>query len=596
MVHAPIDKKRHYRLCKGRCGVIALMVLSVVIGAMGAVPAPDNSPIAPTIPKADRYQRDKVFLERADELSMREGTDYQLVVGNVEFRKGDMFMYCDSAHFYDNNNSLDAYGNVRMEQGDTLFVYADELNYNGEKELAELFAAAGKKVRLINKDVMLETDVFNYDMAINLGYYNIGGVLTDKQNRLESMEGEYSPNTKDASFYGNVHLNSRSAKDTLDIYTDTLLYNTGTHIAELVCYSEIINAQGTIFTSNGTYNTTDGVADLYDRSMVVTRTDKTLVGDTLFYDRKLGYGEAFGNMVMTDSVKKTTLKGDYGFYNEINDSAFVTGHALGLEYSGSDTLYMHGDTIRAFKVVSTLPADSLHAAVNDTTHYVVVNPRVRFYRVDLQGLCDSLTFVQRDSMMYLDIHPIVWSGERQIFGNKIEVHFNDSTADWANLPDFGLMAEAIEDGFYNQLSGKIMKAYFENQDLRHLDVSGNVQAIFLPQESDSTYNKIFNVESSFLSADFNKRQLEKMKLWPQTNGTGTPLYLAKKSLYYLPRFKWYGDLRPLSPEDVFNYPAGMAELFMTTDPSERHKAVVASTPKKQEKLQTSDTSLDQNGN
>lgn len=568
------NRQRRSDRGKGRYGVIALLALSA-LSFLGAAQTSDNTPIVPTIPQANRYQRDKVFLERADELTMREGTDYQLVVGNVEFRKGDMFMYCDSAHFYDNTNSLDAYGNVRMEQGDTLFVYADELNYNGDKELAELFASPGKKVRLINKDVMLETDVFNYDMAINLGYYNVGGVLTDRQNRLTSIEGEYSPNTKDANFYGRVHLNSRSVKDTLDIYTDTLLYNTGTHVAELVCYSEIVNAQGTIFTSNGTYNTADGIADLYDRSMVVTRTDKTLVGDTLFYDRKLGYGEAFGNMVITDSVKKTTLKGDYGFYNEVNDSAFVTGHALGLEYSGQDTLYMHGDTIRAFRVITEIPGDSLRAVRTDTTHYVVANPRVRFFRNDIQGLCDSLTFVQRDSMMYLDIHPVVWSGQRQIFGNIIEVHFNDSTADWAHLPDFGLMAEAIEEGFYNQLSGKIMKAYFENQDLRHLDVSGNVQAIFLPQESDSTYNKIFNVESSFLSADFNKRQLEKMKLWPQTNGTGTPLYLAKKSLYYLPRFKWYGHLRPSSPDDVFNYPEGMDELFVSPDPSERHKAVAA---------------------
>lgn len=565
------DSNSPKRMYRGRCA--AVVALSVLALSLAVAQTPDNSPIRPTIPTANRYQRDKVFLERADELTMREGTDFQLVVGNVEFRKGDMFMYCDSAHFYDTDNSLDAFGNVRMEQGDTLFVYADELSYNGNKELAELFAAPGKKVRLINRDVMLETDVFNYDMAINLGYYNVGGVLTDKQNRLESIEGEYSPDSKDANFYGQVHLNSHSQRDSLDIYTDTLLYNTGTHVAELVCYSEIINAQGTIFTSNGTYNTDAGIADLYDRSLVVTSTDKTLTGDTLFYDRKRGYGEAFGNMVMTDSVKKTTLKGDYGFYNELTDSAFVTGRTLGMEYSGQDTLYMHGDTIRAFRVINEIPADSIHEVCADTTHYVIVNPRVRFYRADIQGLCDSLTLVQRDSMMYLDIHPIVWSGERQIFGSTIEVHFNDSTADWANLPQFGLMAEAIEEGFYNQLSGKVMKAYFENQDLKHLDVSGNVQAIFLPQESDSTYNKIFNVESSFLAADFNKRQLERMKLWPQTNGTGTPLYLAKKSLYYLPRFKWYGDLRPVSPEDVFNYPDGMAELFAVPDLKERHRSV-----------------------
>ncbi len=111
---------------------------------------PDTLPIAPTIPSANRYQRDKVFLERANELRAVQGTDYQIVVGDVEFRKGDMFMYCDSAHFYDNPGALEAYGNVRMEQGDTLFVYADELNYADSTQLAILYADPGKKVRLIN--------------------------------------------------------------------------------------------------------------------------------------------------------------------------------------------------------------------------------------------------------------------------------------------------------------------------------------------------------------------------------------------------------------------------------------------------------------
>ncbi len=662
---------------------VALLAMSM----LGAPQSnkPDNDPIRPTIPTANRYQQGKVFLERADELRAVENTGYQLVVGNVEFRKGDMFMYCDSAHFYDSTESLEAFGNVRMEQGDTLFVYADMLNYDGQLELAELFADPGKKVRLINRDVMLQTDVFNYDLGINLGYYKVGGVLTDKENRLESIEGEYSPSSKDANFYGHVHLNSRNEKDTLDIFTDTLLYNTDTHIAELVCPSEIVNAEGTIFTSNGTYNTLTDIADLYERSLVVTRTDRTLTGDTLFYDRKKGYGEAFGNMILVDSVKKMTLMGDYGFYNELTDSAFVTGRALAKEYSQKDTLFIHADTLRAFrriqpkvveapKVASqtagpqtagpqtagpqtpetgasrdsvqasaiglgerpldshhemiadslgipeipeipeiveisdslTTPVDSIAFTVdsiamaidsvappaigpelalpeitheigeslvaeNDTINLLIANPRVRFYRVDLQGLCDSLTAVGNDSLIYMDIHPVVWSGDRQIFGNRIIVHLNDSTVDWAHLPEFGFMIEMIEDPFYNQLSGKEMKAYFENQNIKHLDVSGNVQAIFLPQENDSTYNKIVNVESSFLAADFVDRKIDRMKLWPETSGTTTPLYLAKRSLYYLPQFKWYETLRPKDPMDVFNYPEGMAELMATPDPLTRRR-------------------------
>ncbi len=502
-----------------------------VTPARKALLQPDSLPISPTIPGASRYQRDKVFLERANEMRAEQGKDYQIVVGDVEFRKGDMFMYCDSAHFYDNPGALQAYGNVRMEQGDTLFVYADELNYADSTQLAILYADPGKKVRLINKDVTLTTDVFNYDMGIELGYYEVGGVLTDKENRLDSWYGEYSPSSKDALFKENVHLNSLGENDTLDIYTEEMLYNTLTHIAILDTTSTIISADGTIYTTSGVYNTETSQADLYHRSLVVASNGNTLTGDTLYYDRNLGFGEAFGNIELTDTTNKVILNGDYGFYFEIADSALVTGRALAKEYSSpSDTLYMHGDTIRTFIVIT--PEQALNDSVTvpaDTTHHLIAAPHVKFFRNDLQGLCDSMTFVQRDSMMYMNYHPVVWNESKQIFGNVIQVHLRDSTADWARLPEFGFMAEWIDEEFYNQLTGKEMYATFANGTIKHLDVSGNVQAIMLPMENDSTYNKIANLESSFLSADFKNQTIEYLKMWPETPGTMTPLYLAKKA-------------------------------------------------------------------
>ena len=255
--------------------------------------------------------------------------------------------------------------------------------------------------------------------------------------------------------------------------------------------------------------------------------------------------------------------GNYGYYYEIADSALVTGHALAKEYSsGTDTLYMHADTIRTYMVVT--PPTQLNDSVTapaDTTHHLIAAPHVRFFRTDLQGLCDSLTFVQRDSMLYLDKHPVVWNESKQIFGNVIQVHLRDSTADWARLPEFGFMAEWVDEEFYNQLTGKTMFATFADRSIRHLDVSGNVQAIMLPQENDSTYNKIANIESSELAADFRNQTIERMKMWPETSGTMTPLYLAKKSIFYLPQFRWFEPLRPVSPEDVFNVTREMLDLM-----------------------------------
>lgn len=527
----------------------AVCVPAMAVSQKGKPKAPTRPAVAaqaikPTIPTADRHAPGKVFLEHADMLNMDQnasGGEYQLLRGNVVFRKGDMYMYCDSAHFYDKTNSLDAFSNVRMEQGDTLFVYGDELNYNGPDEFATLYGRPGVPVRLINRDVKLVTDIFYYDLGQNYGFYDVGGVLTDKQNRLESLRGEYYPDSKNADFYDNVELRSlREGGDTLLMYTDVLNYNTNTHIARISAPTRIINRDGTILSSSGVYNTNNGVGDLYNRSTVISKKGNTLTADTLFYDRTVGKGEGWGNVVLVDSANESSLHGAYGFYDELRDSAFVTGRALAKQYrGGSDTLYLHGDTINAFM---TLP---------DSIRFTNAFHGVRFYRTDMQGICDSMSICDVDSMMRMFYSPVVWNGDKQIFGNIIEVHINDSTADRAHLPDFGLMSQHILEDCFDQLSGNKMTAWFNDSVITRLYVEGNVQTIMFPMESDSAYNKYAFTESSFMDAYFKDGQVDTIKMWPETSGRVVPLYLAKKGSYFLPRFKWMETLRPTSPGSVF---------------------------------------------
>ncbi|MDE6371252.1 MAG: LPS export ABC transporter periplasmic protein LptC [Duncaniella sp.] len=504
--------------------------------------------IRPTIPQADRHEPGKVFIEYADVLDKPRGEEAQILIGNVQFRKGDMFMYCDSARFYEETSSLEAYRNVRMEQGDTLFVYGDELYYDGEEELAELRAYPGKDVRLINRDVTLTTPVFFYDIPGDVGYYMTGGKLDDKTNTLTSQQGFYYPATKDAFFYMDVELNGPRQNDTLRMYTDSLTYNTNTAIAQLMCATRIVSKDGEIHSTSGFYDTRTGIADLYERSTVYTKRGNTLTGDTLFYDRDGGFGEAFGNMIFTDSVNQSSLSGDYGYYDEVRDSAFVTGNALAMEYSRGDTLYLHGDTITAY---AELP-DSMK--VTNAYH------RVRFFRKDIQGLCDSMSMVQRDSILYMYYNPIVWSDDKQVVGNLIWVHLNDSSADWARLPEIGLMAQHVGEDCYNQLGASDMTVWMADTTITRMYAEGNVQTIMFPMEADSTYNKFSFTESSYMDVNFKDGDIEHLVMWPETTGKVTPLYLAKRSNYYLAKFRWYGPLRPMAPDEVFDYPPEMADL------------------------------------
>ena len=512
-----------------------------------------NSKLVPQIPGANRYQKNKIFLENADVLSAdyNISKDYQVLTGNVKFRKEGMFMYCDSAYFYEKTNSLDAFGNVKMEQGDTLFVYADVLYYSGLDEMAQL----RYNVRLINRDVTLYTDSLDYDMRNNLGYYFEGGKIIDSQNELSSVYGQYEPDTKHAEFLYDVELSN----ERYVMNTDTLHYNTATHIADIVGKTVIESDSNVIHTSKGWYNTEVENSALYDRSLIVTKDKQTIVGDTLYYDRNTGEGEAFGNVVLTDTANSSILDGNYGYHNEQTHESFVTNRARAREFSQGDTLYLHADTLR-----TCLDSDSLRL--------LMAYNRVRFYRSDLQGVCDSMSMAERDTILNMYRHPVVWSGERQVSGNEINVHMNDSTADWATLPDFGFVAERIEDVYFNQLTGKEMKAYFEDKELRKLDVKGNVRILTYPMENDSTYNKLIKAEGSFLVVTLKpKQQIDKMVLWPDVVGKAMPLYLARKKDLTLDDFKWYEELRPSGPDDIFGKEDEMNALMNEEAKSVRRK-------------------------
>ncbi len=545
MLFKKIFSKTGHKVLIGVLCLLAVSLCDVVFGS--STWAQDRNGrdkvVAPQIPLADRQQKNKVFLEHADFLVADEkiSTEYQILRGNVVFRKEGFFMYCDSAYFYDSSSSLDAFGNVKMNQGDTLFVYSDVMYYSGIDEIAQL----RYNVRLENNDMTLYTDSLDYDMVENLGYYFEGGRIIDSENELVSIYGQYDPDTKDAEFLFDVEL----INEKYVMRTDTLHYNTNTHIANIVGPTTIVSDSNIIYSQRGWYDTDEEKATLYDRSLLVGNNGIKLTGDTLYYDRNAGFGEAFGNMVLIDSIHNSILDGNYGFHNERENKSFATLRARAREVYNADTLYLHGDTIRTYML-------------EDSSRVMIAEPNVRFFRFNIQGLCDSMTYVQRDSMLYMDRHAILWSDERQITGNAIYMHMNDSTVDYALLPDYGFMAEFIGEVFFNQLSGKEMKAYFIDQELRRLDVSGNVQLLMYPMEEDSTYNKLVDAESSYMIMLLKpQREIDKITMWPEVTGNVTPLYLAKKSQYYLAGFAWYDVLRPKHPDDIFIIPKEMEELF-----------------------------------
>lgn len=546
---------------------LAAIFVASVLTSLGAIqnkntekkqtytrPAP-TKPLKPSIENINRYQDDKVFLEYADSLfrPANEYEEFQIVKGKVKFRQGNMWMFCDSAYYYPQKNSMDAFGHVEMRQGDTLFVYADKLYYDGVAKHATLTHGPSRSnVELKNRTVILTTDSLDYDVNSNLGWYAVGGILRDDVNKLESVYGEYSPATKLAKFRTNVELLNH--KDGYSLHTDELDYSTATHIAEINSPTRINGSNDTIITSKGWYDTARDHAQLTSRSTILhtdsNRNVTTLEGDSIIYDKVTRVSRAYkfrdpskhsAPMVINDTARKVVLIGGYGEYNDLTRHAMSTEYPLLIEYSRPDSIFLRADTVLSF--IENTGFDSIY---NKPKEFKVARAigRARFFNKDVQGIADTLLLKEQDSILYMLRKPVIWSGERQIYGNRINVHFNDSTPDWAELPESGMVAEHVAEDFYNQLTGSYMKAFLENNKLKRLEVEGNVIAMMLPQEKDSSYNKLIHSESSYLTLDMDSTSIEKLKMWPDVTGYVAPLFDVKKGAQYIEGFKWLDALRP----------------------------------------------------
>ncbi len=466
--------------------------------------------------------------------------DVQVLIGNVQLLHDSMYMYCDSALIYETTNSIEAFSNVRMEQGDTLFIYGDYLFYDGMTQLAML----RENVKLINRNTTLLTDSLNYDRIFDLGYYFEGGMLMDEENVLTSDWGEYSPATKISVFNHDVKL----VNPQFTLTSDTLVYNTETKITNILGPSDIVSENNHIYSELGFYNTLTEQAELLNRS-VLTNEGKKLTGDSLFYDRVAGYGEAFDNVVMNDTVNMNMLTGDYCYYNEMTEYAYATKRAVGIDYSQGDSLYIHGDTLQLNTYY--LNTDSMYRQMR--AHY-----KVRIYRTDVQGVCDSLVFDSRDSCLTMYEDPILWNEDQQLLGEEIKIYMNDSTIDWAHIINQALSVEMKDSVMYNQVSGKEMKAYFRDGEMHLIDVIGNVLIVYYMEESDGSLIGMNTSETSLLNVYLHERKIEKMVMSPKSNGVIYPMDQRPPDKLRLPSFAWFDYIRPLDKEDIFNWRAKKA--------------------------------------
>lgn len=508
-----------------------------------------------------------VYLENAETLSFDESLhpDAQILRGNVQFRHEDALMYCDSAYFYEKSNSIDAFGHVRFVQGDTLFGYGDVLHYDGNTKFARL----RRHVKLVDKTTTLTTDSLNYDRLSDLAWYWTGGKIQDSINVLTSRWGQYISHLNEAQFRGKVHL----VNDKFVMDADTLRYNTETHVADILGPTTIVYEEETnIYSTRGWYNTENEKSELLQHSRIVHSDGTTMTGDTIFYDKRRGFGQVFHDIAITDSTDHLTLYGNYGeMYEEGTmgkNSGYVTDSALLVDWSDSvKYTYIHADTLfteeipyQAYNlrmkdsvlVDSVLTWQAPDTLWFDTTYRQIrAYYGVRIYREDMQAVSDSCIYNGRDSILSMSGKPIAWSDDQQVSAEHIDIYMKNQSVDYAHGIDNAMAVQQEHPLYYNQMTGKEIFAYVRDEELRQIDVNGNAETVFFPKEDDGAFIGVNKTQSSFVRIFIEDGKIDHVVFLQSPKGTLYPMNDLKPDQMKLGGFFWAEEERPTYPADVF---------------------------------------------
>jgi lipopolysaccharide export system protein LptA len=519
----------------------------------------------------------KIMIEHAGSLQFDKnlGQGAQRLIGDVRFRQDNTLMFCDSAFLY-KDNSLDAFGHIHIQQGDSIHLYGDLLKYNGNTKKALITRNV-----IVNKgDMQLSTNELNYDVSSSIGYYNTPARIVNKENTLTSNTGYFFAKSNDLTFRKNVILTNPQ----FVINCDTMRYNSTSKTTYFIGPTTIKSKDNLIYTEDGWYDTFKDQSRFSKNSYIVTKEQK-MFGDSLYYDRKKGIGKAVKNVQIIDTLHNLDIKGEYAIHYEFKNLSVVTGNALLTQIYEKDTLYLHADTLKAIgsgnkksKAMSSEQNKEIQASQNekkihpgqkikemkisgkDTTYvYESENAekqelfayhKVKFFKRDLQGKCDSLYYSVSDSSMQLFGKPVLWSDENQLTADSIKVITGNKSIRSIELKGAAFIVSEEDSIRYNQIRGKLMKGYFQKNKLQLINVEGNGQTLYFAKEKN-VIKAVNRADCSDLRVYMKDNKVDRITFITKPDATLFPLDQVEVKDLKLKDFTWRKKDRPLSQKAIF---------------------------------------------
>jgi len=461
-----------------------------------------------------------------------EENDLLKLEGDVNFEYQENTMYCDSAYYFENAQIVRAYGNVHIIK-EKLNIFCDSAYFNGKTEKSKLWG----RVKMRDGDYRLTTDSIEYDSKTGRAAYRNNGTIQkiNSKERIISKIGYFYPDTKNYHFQDSVIYTNEA----LTMITDTLQFNYSEQKSYFFGKTKIKKDSMDIVSSFGWFHTKDNIGYLHGDAMFKD-PEKILFADTIFYNDSLQKIEAKKNVHFTEEKNNIRLQSNYLLKDESKDETFVSDCVLAQLIQESDTIYIHSDTLRI---------------LSDTTENhkkIFAYHGVRIFNSQIQGSCDSLSFIEQVELMTLYISPIIWSENAELKGDSMQIHLKDSLIDHIDIYDNSSVVMELDSGtFYNQISGKDIIALMKKGKLTQTDVYGSATTIYYPEDEEQTDSLLTikrmglnKLEASTLTVHLDSGEVTGVTYRTQPNGIFYPIDQMNEKDKWIKNFKWNPLLRP----------------------------------------------------
>lgn len=496
-----------------------------------------------------------------------DSNEYQTLVGNVQLEQDGTYFSGDSV-IIKNGKIVEAFGNVHINDNDSVHTYSQYLLYYVDPKLATL----RKQVKLTNGSTTLTTEELRYDVNMRIGEYYNGGRLVNKGSVLTSREGTYYADLKDAYFKKEVKLKDPA----YELEADSLLYNSETEITTFVAPTFIKDSAGrTIRTSDGYYDLKNKRAyfgknpKIQDGAVFITAVDimsndstgiSVLTGNAVYTDTAQGVSILAGQIhTNRDSGTMLAIRSPLMIIKQENDSIYIAADTL---FSGrmsdllkSDSSLAARDTLQGLVTSDTLQVHAARDTIsnrNDSAdRYFQAYHHVRIYSDSMQAVADSMIYLGRDSVFRLFTEPVMWTGNSQVTGDTIYLFTKNKKPQEVQVFENGIAVEKSGPDMFNQVRGNRLFGYFTDGNISLMRAKGNAESVYYVLDDDSAIVGVNKVIGDIIEMRFANKELDRVVVIGQPSGNLVPMLQATEQDKVLRDFKWLESRRPKTKYELF---------------------------------------------